>query len=715
MLDEATSVETGLPLHQVRTALELLAGGNTIPFIARYRKEATGGLDEVQLRAIEEVHAQKTELEQRRETILKSLDEQGISDRKLLDAIRRCGSRAELEDLYLPFRPKRKTRASVARERGLAPLAQLIRAQPRDQAALARVEEFISPDREVPDRDSALGGAKDIIAEEVSEDSGIRKGVRDNMSRTGVLEARKARGAEDEGGKYQQYLDFSQPVSQVPSHRYLAVTRGEREKVLKVSVEVVREPLVERTCRNLAWDPRSVFASELKDAVDDGFKRLLLPSIEKEVRQDLKARSDETAVAIFADNLKKLLLAAPFGARPVVGIDPGFRTGCKCAAVDRSGAFAGYLTIYPHSGARGREQAERDLLAFLMKHRPDAVGVGNGTAGRETLALVRDVVKKGNLTCIPVSVNESGASVYSASELAAKEFPDLDLTIRGAISIGRRVQDPLAELVKVEPRSLGVGQYQHDVSQSLLEKKLAEVVEDAVNLVGVELNTASVALLTHVAGIGPALAKAIVNFREQSGPFRSRKELLKVPRLGPRVFEQAAGFLRVRDGRNPLDRSAVHPERYALVEQMAGDLGCPVEKLVENQELVGRIQLSRYMKDGVGEPTLRDIVAELARPGRDPREDFRAPEFLDHINSLEDLKVGMVLEGVVTNLTAFGLFVDIGVHQDGLVHVSRLADRFVKDPGEIGGPGDRLKVVVLDVDLARKRISLSARPSDMQG
>ncbi len=558
-----------------------------------------------------------------------------------------------------------------------------------------------------------MAGARDIVAEVVAENAEVRQLVRDTFVKSGVLRTQVAKGKDKERTKFEQYYDFAEPLARMPSHRFLAIRRGEREGVLRVSIDVDADSLSSRVERRVGLNPRSPFAGALEAAIADGYKRLIAPSVENDVRVDLKLKADKEAVEVFASNLQDLLLAAPLGAAPVLGIDPGIRTGCKCAAVDGTGKLLEHATIYPGRGASDEERAKKTLLELVRRHRPRAVAVGNGTGGRETEAFAKKTLKEAGLSeVMVVSVSEAGASVYSASDIAREELPDLDLTIRGAVSIARRLQDPLAELVKIDPKAIGVGQYQHDVHQSLLARKLGEVIETCVNRVGVELNTASAPLLAHVAGIGDTLAKRIVAHREENGAFDSRRALKAVKGLGPKAFEQAAGFVRVRGGKHPLDASAVHPERYALVERIAKDLGTALSALVGDAEAAKRIDVRRYVDEGVGEPTLRDIVEELEKPGRDPRAEFEPPRFREDVQELEDLKVGMVLEGVVTNVTNFGAFVDVGVHQDGLVHVSKLADRFVRDPREVVKVGDRLKVKVLEVDLARRRISLSARSDE---
>ena len=700
--------EIGVSPRQVSAVLDLQADGGTVPFIARYRKEATGGLDEVKIREIGDLSAWLDEFEKRRETIRASIEEQGKMTPELAARLAACGTKTELEDLYLPYKPKRKTRASVARERGLEPLADRILAQPQGGDPRRDAKVFVSSEREVPDIDAALAGARDIVAETMAERADLRALAREEHFKFGRLTSKVVKKAVADGAptKFELYYDHSEPAVRIPSHRYLAVRRGEREGVLRVKIEVDRDRLAAKLLRGMGHRRGTPYAGEMDEAVADGLKRLLGPAVEQDVLADLKERSDAAAVEIFAANLGDILLAAPLGEQPVLGIDPGFRSGCKCAALDATGAMREYRTIYPFDPRRESEAADT-LRALVSKHRPGAIAVGNGTASRETMDFARKAL--GGSDPVVVSVSEAGASVYSAGETAREEFPDLDLTIRGAISIGRRLQDPLAELVKVEPKALGVGQYQHDVKQSMLTDKLGQVVETCVNRVGVELNTASAPLLSHVAGIRPAVAKAIVARRSEEGAFRSRRELLKVAGLGPRAYEQAAGFLRIRGAANPLDASAVHPERYRLVETIARDMGTRVADLVGDAARAESIEIDRYLSGDVGEPTLRDIVTELGKPGRDPRESFEPPEFRDDVQSIEDVEPGMTFTGVVTNVAAFGAFVDIGVHQDGLVHVSKLADRYVKDPHEVVHAGQSLKVTVLSVDLERRRISLSAK------
>ena len=700
--------ELELPARGVAAVVALLADKNTVPFIARYRKEATGGLDEVQIRAIEERRAYLTELEDRRAAIAASIEEQGKLTAELRARIDACSTKAELEDLYLPHKRQRRTRGMIARERGLEPLADRILAQPTSGNPAIEAAAFVDPEKDVADVDAALAGARDIVAEIAAENATVRAAARQMFTDQGELVSKAVPKNTKQPTKFEQYYDFREPVKTIPSHRFLAIVRGERDKVLRAHVEVDSARLTRDIERTMGLVASSPFAAQLAEAIRDGYKRLLAPSVENDVRAELKRRSDRDAVDVFADNLRNLLLAAPLGSKAVIGIDPGLRTGCKCVAVDQTGKFLDHLTIYLVGG--NLSAAASDFARFVKIYRPVTIAVGNGTGGRETELFVRKLLRDtGVLDLFVVQVNEAGASVYSASDVAREEFPDLDLTVRGAISIARRLQDPLAELVKIEPKAIGVGQYQHDVYQPLLQKKLTEVVESCVNRVGVDLNTASAPLLSYVAGIGSSIAKKIIVHREQNGAFASRKQLLKVSGLGPRAFEQAAGFLRIRGGGHPLDASAVHPERYGLVARMAADLNVELAELVGDSTLARRIDITRYTGEGVGEPTLRDIVAELDKPGRDPREEFEPPKFRDDVNSLEDLQEGMRLEGVVTNVTAFGAFVDVGVHQDGLVHVSQLADRFVKDPKDVVKVGDKLAVRVLDIDQARRRISLSAR------
>ncbi|MGE0791913.1 MAG: Tex family protein [Sandaracinaceae bacterium] len=697
--------ELGLPVDGVRAVLALLDEGATVPFIARYRKERTGGLDEVQIRAIGERREYLIALEERRSTILASIEEQGKLTPELRRAIEACTSKSALEDLYAPYKKKRRTRATVARERGLEPLAQRILAQPRDGDPKREASAFVGP--EVPTAADALAGACDIVAENVADDPRVRAAVRETFVAHGRLASRAARGKKKERSKFEQYYEFTEPVSKIPSHRVLAILRGEAEGFLRWSIEVDERRLLERLYAIAGVRRESPFAATYRDAIDDAFARLVTPSATNEIGGSLKERADREAIDVFADNLRNLLLAAPLGEAAVVGIDPGIRTGCKCAVLDATGRFLENETIYPDRHAK---EAAAALVRLVRTHRARAVAVGNGTAGRETESFARSALSDAGLTDVMVvSVSESGASVYSASDVARSEFPELDLTVRGAISIGRRLQDPLAELVKVEPKAIGVGQYQHDVDQKLLAKKLDEVVESCVSAVGVALNLASAALLSRVAGLSAALANKVVAHRDKHGRFAERADLLKVSGLGPKAFEQCAGFLRIPDGAHPLDGSAVHPERYALVERMARDHGVALRALVGDATRVDALNVERYADGEVGLPTLRDIADELKRPGRDPRDSFEPPRFRDDVREIGDLEADMRLEGVVTNVTHFGAFVDLGVHQDGLIHISQLADRFVQDPREVVKVGDRVEVRVLEVDLKRKRISLSRK------
>ncbi|MBN2804681.1 MAG: RNA-binding transcriptional accessory protein [Deltaproteobacteria bacterium] len=704
------SEELKIPFNGVKAVVDLLEDGNTVPFIARYRKEATGSLDEVQIRAIEERNIYLVELHKRKEAILESINEQGKLTDELKKAILQAETKSLLEDLYLPYKPKRRTRATIAKERGLLPLAEKILEQPINEDPLTLAAGFVDPEKEVNSVDEALLGARDIVAEIISEQAEIRADVRDKMATQGVISSKVAKGKESEAAKFQDYFDFTEPISHIPSHRFLALRRGEREGFLRTAIDLETDRLILSALNKMQQNPSSPFASQMEEAVSDAFSRLLCPSVESDVRIDAKMKADRDAVDVFADNLKNLLLAAPLGGKSVIGVDPGLRTGCKCAAVDEYGTFKSYMTFNLVKGDGALHSGKNEFITFVKKYNPRAIAVGNGTGGRETEKFVKEALKDGGITgIIVVSVSEAGASVYSASELAAKEFPELDLTIRGAISIARRLQDPLAELVKIDPKSIGVGQYQHDVHQPLLGRKLDEVIESCVNGVGVELNTASIPLLSQVAGIGPKTAESIVEYREEIKGFKSRRQLLKVKGLGPKAYQQAAGFLRVANGDNPLDSSAVHPERYELVETIAKDMGVELKELVGNSEISNRINISKYVSSEVGEPTLRDIVDELKKPGRDPRDQFEAPAFRDDINTINDLEIGMYLEGVVTNVTNFGAFVDVGVHRDGLVHISELSDTFVTDPKTVVKVGQKLKVRVMEVDKERGRISFSAK------
>ncbi len=705
---EVIARSLGIRPEQVDRTLALKDDGATVPFIARYRKEATGGLDEVQIRAVLDQAEERQVFADRRQVVLASIEEQGKLTPQLRAKIEAAASRAELEDLYLPYRPKRRTRAMIARERGLEPLAELMWRQEGQGNSESLATPFLAPAKEVPDVAAALAGARDICAERVAEDAGLRAFARSAASSKGELTSHVAKAKKDERTKFESWYDHREPLSRAPGHRVLAILRGEAEEVLKLKLAFPDEEIVGGLTGRVVTKRGSPLAKELAAAVQDGWERLLEPSLEAELRAELKARADREATEVFGQNLRHLLLAPPAGNKAVVALDPGLRTGIKLAALDGTGKVLATTTLYSERGASERAQAAAQLGALLQKLKPDLIATGNGTGAREAEQFVSEVLSKLGLKIPVVSVSEQGASVYSASELARAEFPDLDVSLRGAISIGRRLQDPLAELVKIDPRSIGVGQYQHDVEEGMLSKKLGEVVDSCVNAVGVDVNTASPQLLEHVSGIGPSLAKKIVAHREKKGRFASRQALRQVSGLGPKTFEQAAGFLRVRGG-PPLDDSAVHPERYEVVERMAADLKVPVSEVVGKPALVRAIDWRRYAQGELGEPTLKDILAELEKPGRDPRGDFAPPAFREDLRTLEDVKEGMVLQGVVTNVTAFGAFVDVGVHQDGLVHVSQLAARFVKDPNEVVKLGDRLTVKVMSVDLERRRLGLSVR------
>ncbi len=692
--------ELGATVQQVRATSELLAGGATVPFIARYRKEATGSLDEVAVAAVRDRMAQVAELDKRRDSILAALSERGLLDDELRRRVAGAETLPALEDVYRPHRPRRRTRAMAARERGLEPLAKALLAQTGGRIDVAV---FVDAGRGVEDREAALAGARDIIAEDVGEDPGVRSELRRLFEQRALLVSTVVKKKQAEAAKFRDYFEWSELLSRAPSHRILAVLRGSSEGFLRVQARPDEADALLRLRRRYLRG-HGFAADEVGHALDDAYKRLLLPSLEREALKGAKARADEDAIRIFVTNLRELLMAAPFRNKRLLAIDPGFRTGCKVVALDGRGTLLHNTTIFPTQGQGGREEAERVVRDLVRRFSPEAVAVGNGTAGRETEAFMRDLA----LDPPVIMVDESGASIYSASDVAREELPDHDLTVRGAVSIGRRLQDPLAELVKLDAKSIGVGEYQHDVDQAALKSGLDDTVVSCVNAVGVDLNSASASLLTYVAGLGPVLAKNVVQWREENGAFRTRRDLLKVPRLGGKAFEQAAGFLRLPDGSHALDASGVHPERYALVERMAEDQGCSVRDLLTDAGRRSRIVLDRYLGEGVGRPTLDDILDELARPGRDPRPPFEAFSFAD-VHALGDLKPGMVLPGIVTNVTAFGAFVDIGVHQDGLVHVSRLADRYVKDPNEVVRVRQQVEVRVLDVDVERKRIGLSMK------
>ena len=702
--------ELKLAHKQIKATATLLGEGATIPFIARYRKEATGSLDEVFITAIRDRLEQLAQLDDRREAINKSLQERGLLTDALNEEINAAETMVVLEDLYLPFRPKRRTRATIAREKGLEPLAQRLFSQdgidPVNLNPLDEASGFIDVEKGVHSPEEALAGARDIIAEWISEDAAARSAIRDLLLKKARFSSKVITGKEGEGVKYRDYYDWEEPVGAAPSHRVLAMRRGEREGFLVLHlVAPDDEVLALLKARFIKRDNAASW--QVQEAMEDGYQRLLFPSMETEVRMVTKERADEEAIRVFAENLRQLLLAPPLGEKNVLAIDPGFRTGCKVVCLDRQGKLLHTDSIFPHKSEKERSEAGKNVVDLCGRFHVEAIAVGNGTAGRETEAFLNGLDLPRQIQII--SVNESGASVYSASEAAREEFPDHDVTVRGAISIGRRLLDPLAELVKIDPKSIGVGQYQHDVDQPALKRSLDDVVMSCVNAVGVEVNTASKQLLAYVSGLGPALAKAIVAYREEHGPFITRESLKKVPRLGPKAFEQAAGFLRIRGAPNLLDASAVHPESYPIVEAMATDLGCSVGDLITSEDFRSQIDLKRYMSEKVGLPTLKDIMAELARPGRDPREQFEAFAFAEGIEKIDDLKPGLKLPGIITNITAFGAFVDIGVHQDGLIHVSQLSKRFVKAVTEVVKVHQKVMVTVLSVDVERKRISLTMK------
>ncbi|TWU43211.1 hypothetical protein Q31b_22490 [Novipirellula aureliae] len=707
---EAISKDLSIPLRQIHSVVELLGAGNTIPFIARYRKEATGGLDEIALRAIEDALEKAKALSARKTTVLQSIAEQGLLTAELRHRIEHCRDMRTLEAIYLPYKPKRRTRATIAREKGLGPLADLLLSQANLSGSKNdTLQSFVSPEKEVPDADAALQGALDIVAEQWSEDVDTRQWLTKQVFSSGKISSQVKRGKKEEASKFELYIDHREPASRIPSHRVLAMLRGESEGVLRVGVELDDSQTVSQLKSKWVTNPSFEFYHELCATVQDCYDRLLMPATTSSVLSALKEKADEEAIAVFGKNLHELLMSAPAGPRVTLGIDPGFRTGCKVAIVDGTGKFLTNTTIYPTAPKNDTAGAGRKLLELINKHDVELIAIGNGTASRETDAFVGNLIREHKLNITKVMISESGASIYSASELASKEFPDLDITVRGAISIARRLQDPLAELVKTDPKSIGVGQYQHDVNQTQLRKCLDRTVESCVNRVGVDLNMASVPLLSYVAGIGPKLAENIVQYRDQNGQFRSRKELTKVAKLGKKAFEQAAGFLRIRGGEEPLDNSAVHPESYGVVSRMAKQLGADSKTLVGNATLSQKLNPSDFVSDQFGMPTIVDIIAELAKPGRDPRSEFRAVQFDDNVNSMQDLKPGMVLEGVITNVTHFGAFIDIGVHQDGLIHISQLANEYVKDPSDVVAVGDVTKVKVLEIDRDRKRISVTRK------
>jgi uncharacterized protein len=700
------AAELGVGLKQISATAELLSEGCTIPFIARYRKEITGSLDEVVVTEIRDRLEQLSELEKRREAVLKSLSERDLLTEELKEKILSAETMTILEDVYLPFRPKRRTRATLAKERGLEPLAYMLFQQESERDPVAEAQACLNLDNGVTSVEDALSGARDIIAEWVNEDQAARSEIRRLFFSQGIYRSRVARSKEEEGIKYKDYYDWEEPVSSAPSHRILAMRRGENEGFLTLRIsppEIEAVSILER----LFVKSDNAASGQVRLAVRDGYERLLAPSMETEVRLATKKTADIEAIKVFADNLRQLLLSSPLGHKTVLAIDPGLRTGCKIVCLDRQGKLLHNETIYPLLTEAGRNESAKKVQKLCNSFKIEAIAVGNGTGGRETEVFIRNLGLPENVQI--VMVNESGASVYSASKLAREEFPDHDVTVKGSVSIGRRLQDPLAELVKVEPKSIGVGQYQHDVDQGALKRSLDEVVMSCVNTVGVDINSASAQLLTYVSGLGNQLAQNIIQYRNEYGPFSSREILKKVPRLGPKAFEQSAGFLRIQGGDNPLDASAVHPESYPVVIAMARDSGCDLTDLMRDATLREKIDITRYITEKTGMPTLKDIINELARPGRDPREKFEAFSFADGVEKLEDLEPGMKLPGIVTNVAAFGAFVDIGVHQDGLVHISELSDHFVKDPHQVVKVQQKVDVTVLSVDLARKRISLSMK------
>ena len=710
------STAAGVAERQVETAISLLEDGSTLPFIARYRKEATGGLSETALRTIEDLLAKAHELADRKATILRTIDQQGLLVPELQQQIEQCQSKQVLEDLYLPFKPKRRTRAAAARERGLQPLADLLlqqRTLGRTRSEVLRP--FVDSDNDLPDEQTALQGALDIVAEHWSEDSETRRWLSDQANEFGRVRSRVKRGKKDEAAKFELYFDHQEAVKRIPSHRLLAMRRGETEGLLRVNVELDDSYVLRKLNPRLAHNRQFEFHRDLVETIEDCYRRLLLPATESATQQRLKEQADDEAIQVFVQNLRELLLAPPAGPQVTMGIDPGFRTGCKVAIVDGTGKFRESKAIFPTPPRQDVSGAMATLRDLIAHHNVRLIAIGNGTASRETDTFVSDLLKElssevgSDQTPTKVMVSESGASIYSASELAAREYPDLDVTVRGAISIAHRLQDPLAELVKIDPKSIGVGQYQHDVNQALLRRGLEREVQSCVNSIGVDVNMASGALLAHVSGIGPKLAERIIDHRDEHGRFDSRQRLLDVPKLGRKVFEQAAGFLRIGGGPQPLDNSAVHPESYHVVTRMASKLGVTTSQLVGNATVASRLNAGDFVDERCGLPTVQDILAELARPGRDPRQEFKVARFADGVNDLEDVKSGMVLEGVITNVTKFGAFVDVGVHQDGLIHISELSNEFVKTPSDVVSVGDVVQVKVLEVDQQRKRISVSCK------
>ncbi|MFR7781408.1 MAG: Tex family protein [Parabacteroides distasonis] len=692
-----------IPEGQVERTIGLLNEGATIPFISRYRKEVTGGLDEVQIGAIKDQLDKLTELSKRKETILATIEEQGKLTPELRKRIEESWDSTEIEDLYLPYKPKRVTKAEIARRKGLEPLAKIVMMQNENNLS-ARIKSFIKG--EVKNAEEALQGARDIIAEWINENESARNTVRNSFAHTAMITSTVFKGKEEEGAKYRDYFDFSEPLNRASSHRLLALRRGEAEGILRVSISPDAESCLDRLNRRFVKG-RGEVSEQVATAVDDSFKRLLKPSIETEFSNQSKAKADEEAIRVFAENLRQLLLAPPLGQKRVLGVDPGYRTGCKLVCLDAQGNLLHNEAIFPHPPQNEKGKAAAKVAQLVATYAIDAIAIGNGTASRETEQFITNIRYDRKVQVFVVS--ENGASIYSASKIAREEFPEYDVTVRGAVSIGRRLMDPLAELVKIDPKSIGVGQYQHDVEQNALKKSLDQTVESCVNLVGVNVNTASKHLLTYISGLGPTLAQNIVNYRAEHGPFTSRKELMKVPRMGEKAFEQSAGFLRIPDGKNPLDNSAVHPESYPIVERMAKDLKCSVADLITDKALKKKLKLTDYLTDKVGMPTLLDIMEELDKPGRDPRQTIQVFAFDPTVKTIEDLKEGQVLPGIVTNITNFGCFVDVGIKENGLVHISELADRFVSDPTQVVSIHQHVKVKVLSVDLSRKRVQLSMK------
>lgn len=700
------AAELKLPAHRIANTLKLLQGGATIPFISRYRKEATGGLDEVQIGDIQTRYEKLCELSKRKETVLSTIEEQGKLTPELKARISACWNATELEDIYLPFKPKRKTRAEAARAKGLEPLALLLMMQKENNLA-AKVRNFVKG--EVKDEEDALKGARDILAEQISEDERSRNLMRNQFQRQAIIQSKVVKGKETEeaSAKYRDYFDFCEPLKKCSSHRLLALRRGESEGVLKVTIFPEDEDMCNERLQRLFVRANNACAHQVEEALTDAYKRLLKPAIETEFAALSKEKADEEAIRVFAENLRQLLLAPPLGQKRVMGIDPGFRTGCKVVCLDAQGTLLHNEAIYPHPPKSEYAQAARKIVKLVEQYKIEAIAIGNGTASRETEQFVTSQRYDREVQVFVVS--EDGASIYSASKTAREEFPDYDVTVRGAVSIGRRLMDPLAELVKIDAKSIGVGQYQHDVDQTKLKASLDQTVESCVNLVGVNVNTASKHLLTYVSGLGPTLAQNIVDYRTENGPFESRRQLLKVPRMGAKAYEQCAGFLRIPQAKNPLDNSAVHPESYPIVEQMAKDLNCTVADLIKDKELRSKIDLKKYVTDTVGLPTLTDILQELDKPGRDPRQKIQVFEFDKNVRNLDDLQEGMELPGIVTNITNFGCFVDIGIKENGLVHVSQLADRFVSNPADVVRIHQHVRVKVMSIDHERKRIQLTMK------